>query len=80
MVKYTGWGLVVKQAGVLSKVQMLNLVLGVGVFSSRDVISSKKIGGPFPPRKAHKIELIVFKEKLRRSAMIVCLFESYEVF
>ena len=33
MVKYTGRGLVVKRQGVLSKVQMLNLVLGVGVFS-----------------------------------------------
>ena len=32
MVKYTGRGLVVKRPGVLSKVQMLNLVLGVGVF------------------------------------------------
>ena len=33
MVKYTGRGLVVKRPGVLSKVQMLNLVLGVGVSS-----------------------------------------------
>ena len=33
MVKYIGRGLVVKQPGVLTKVQMLNLVLGVGVFS-----------------------------------------------
>ena len=33
MVKYTGRGLVVKWPGVPSKVQMLNLVLGVGVFS-----------------------------------------------
>ena len=33
MVKYTRRGLVVKRPGVLSKVQMLNLVLGVGVFS-----------------------------------------------
>ena len=33
MVKCTGRGLVVKRPGVLSKVQMLNLVLGVGVFS-----------------------------------------------
>ena len=33
MVKYTGTGLVVKRPGVLSKVQMLSLVLGVGVFS-----------------------------------------------
>ena len=33
MVKYTGKGLVVKRPGVLSKVQMLTLVLGVGVFS-----------------------------------------------
>ena len=29
--KYTGRGLVVKRPGVLSKVQMLNLVLGRGV-------------------------------------------------
>ena len=33
MVNYTGRGLIVKRPGVLSKVQMLNLVLGVGVFS-----------------------------------------------
>ena len=33
MVTYTGRGLVAKRPGVLSKVQMLNLVLGVGVFS-----------------------------------------------
>ena len=33
VVKYTGRGLVVKRPGVLSKVQILNLVLGVGVFS-----------------------------------------------
>ena len=32
MVKCTGRALVVKRLGVLSKVQMLNLVLGVGVF------------------------------------------------
>ena len=31
--KFTRRGLVVKRPGVLSKVQMLNLVLGVGVFS-----------------------------------------------
>ena len=31
VVNYTGRGLVVKRPGVLSKVQMLNLVLGVGV-------------------------------------------------
>ena len=33
MVKYIGKGLVAKRPGVLSKVQMLNLVLGVGVSS-----------------------------------------------
>ena len=33
MVKCTRRGLVVKRPGVLSKVQTLNLVLGVGVFS-----------------------------------------------
>ena len=38
MVKCTGRGLVVKQLGVLSKVQMLNLVLGVGVFSLLPII------------------------------------------
>ena len=30
MVKYTGRGLVVKRPGVLSKVEMLNFVLGAG--------------------------------------------------
>ena len=33
MVKCTQRGLVVKRLGVLSKIQILNLVLGVGVFS-----------------------------------------------
>ena len=33
MVKYTGGGLVVKRPGVLSKDQIVTLVLGVGVFS-----------------------------------------------
>ena len=33
MAKCTGIGLVVKRPGVLSKVQMLNLVLGVGFVS-----------------------------------------------
>ena len=41
MVKYTGRGLVVKRPAVLSKVQMLNLVLGVGVFS---LLSSPSLG------------------------------------
>ena len=36
--KYTGRGLAVKRPGVLSKVQMLTLVLGVGVFSLLPVI------------------------------------------
>ena len=34
MVKYTRRGLVVKRLGVLGKVQMLNLVLGMGAFPS----------------------------------------------
>ena len=38
VVKCTGRGLVVKRQGVLSKVQMLNLVLGVGVFSLLPII------------------------------------------
>ena len=41
MVKYTGSGLVVKRPGVLSKVQMLNLVLGVGVFSLLPILVSE---------------------------------------
>ena len=36
--KYTGRGLVVKRPGVLSKVQMLTLVLGVGVFSLLPIV------------------------------------------
>ena len=42
MVKYTGRGLVVKGLGVLSKVQMLNLVLGVGVFFLLPIIGGWK--------------------------------------
>ena len=43
VVKYTGRGLVVKQLGVLSKAQMLNLVLGVGVFSLLPRIATKHL-------------------------------------
>ena len=39
MVKYTGRGLVVKRSGALSKVQLLNLVLGVG---GRDFVQKIK--------------------------------------
>ena len=39
MVKCTGRGLVVKRPGALSKDQMLNLVLGVGVFSLLPILS-----------------------------------------
>ena len=50
VVKYTGRGLVVKRPGVLSKVQMLNLVLGVGVFS---LLPTKgpchRLGKTWPP-------------------------------
>ena len=42
MVKCTGRGLVVKRPGVLSKVQMLNLVLGVGVFSLLPILGGGK--------------------------------------
>ena len=43
MVKYTGRGLVVKRPGVLSKVQMLTLVLGVGVFPLFQYILAKNV-------------------------------------
>ena len=51
MVKYTGRGLVVKRPGVLSKDQMLTLVLGVGVFSLLPM-ENKHFGTdiPFPRR------------------------------
>ena len=42
MVNYTGRGLVVKRPGVLSKVQMLTLVLGVGVFSLLPIKIARK--------------------------------------
>ena len=45
MVNYTGRGLVVKRPGVLSKVQMLNLVLGVGVFSLLPRVTVTKVSG-----------------------------------
>ena len=41
MVKYTGRGLVVERPEVLSKVQMLNLVLGVGVFPFFQTFTAK---------------------------------------
>ena len=42
MVNYTGSGLVVKRPGVLSKVRMLNLVLGVGVFSLLPIVQEQR--------------------------------------
>ena len=47
MVKYTGRGLVVKRPGVLSKVQILTLVLGVGAFTL--LPTQVPLGGPPPP-------------------------------
>ena len=47
VVKYTGRDLVVKRPGVLSKVQMLNLVLGVG-----GLFPSSKPKGVFAEKKA----------------------------
>ena len=41
MVKCTWRGLVVKRPGVLSKVQMLSLVLGVGVFSLLAILAPR---------------------------------------
>ena len=41
MVNYTGRGLVVKRPGVLSKVQILTLVLGVGVFSPEWILHER---------------------------------------
>ena len=51
VVKCTGRGLVVKRPRVLSKVQMLNLVLGVGVFSllPNEVFFFTANLGPQPP-------------------------------
>ena len=52
MVKYTGRGLVVKRPGGLSKVQMLDLVLGVGVLflSSKPYIDTEDMTG----RRSHR--------------------------
>ena len=64
VVNYTGKGLVVKRPGALSKVQMLNLVLGVGVFSllptdllapkPRKIKSSSKVTFGVSPKVALK--------------------------
>ena len=48
MVKCTRRGLVVKRLGVLSKVQMLNLVLGVGVFSLLPTSAGADLAGRSP--------------------------------
>ena len=49
VVKCTGRGLVVKRPGVLSKVQMLTLVLGVGVFSLLPRLGlCQRLGYPAP--------------------------------
>ena len=53
MAKYTGRGLVVKRPGVLSKVQMLNLVLGVGVFSLLPIVGFGNCQG------THRMEVAV---------------------
>ena len=43
VVQCAGRGLVVKRPGVLRKVQMLNLVLGVGVFSLLPILQPEEI-------------------------------------
>ena len=59
MVKYTGRGLVVKRPGVLSKVQMLNLILGVGVFSLLPIMIYEFCTFPrFPSASKAMVELI----------------------
>ena len=47
MVTCTGRGLVVKRPGILSKVQMLNLVLGVGVFSLLPMSVDRPVANSF---------------------------------
>ena len=49
MAKYKGRGLVVKRPGVLSKVQMLTLALGVGVFSLLPKQVRQLASGGMPP-------------------------------
>ena len=59
MVKCTGRGLVVKRQGVLSKVQMLDLVLGVGVFSLLPIQGLLKqfgVGGVHGNQASHVLE------------------------
>ena len=61
MVNYTGRGLVVKRPGGLSKVQMLNLVLGVGVFSLLP-----KGGVPIPSRPK-SLQKLPFKKNCQQA-------------
>ena len=63
VVKCTGRGLVVKRPGVLSKVQMLNLVLGVGVFSLLPIMGRKTHKQNPPPKSRYnpaKMLLVFF--------------------
>ena len=68
MVKCTGRGLVVKRPGVLSKVLMLNLVLGVGVFS---LLPSFETPNPHIQRQKN------MKSKGRQLSIFPCFFLSY---
>ena len=58
VVKCTGRRLVVKRPGVLGKVQMLNLVLGVGVFSLLPCFLSVRIPCSLPRCKEKKIRAL----------------------
>ena len=59
MVKCTGRGLVVKRLGVLSKVQVLNLVLGVGVFSPLPILDPLS-GFPENPLLPYFLSTLIF--------------------
>ena len=66
VVKCTGRGLVVKRPGVLSKVQMLNLLLGVGVFSLLPIVRSLYPLQFFRPDKKHSLALELRRVTVRR--------------
>ena len=79
MVKCTGRALVVKRPGVLSEVQMLNLVLGVGVFSLRSskilsfgALESGSYSG-LAPATANASEFGLFGPHLNPGVRLSCL-------
>ena len=76
MVKYTGRGLVVKRPGVLSKVQMLTLVLGVGVFSRLRRTKAKNGDSSDLPSRLRFWGLCLRRKQLKKKILAISVWHA----